>query len=61
MKLAIVITLLTVMQVNATTSAGQKVNLKTSKTEIKKVLKQIENEGYFRFLYNSDLKDLTNL
>lgn len=58
MKLAIVITLLTVMQVNATTSAGQKVNLKTSKTEIKKVLKQIENEGYFRFLYNSDLKDL---
>ncbi|MDP1844781.1 MAG: TonB-dependent receptor [Sediminibacterium sp.] len=58
MKLAIVITLLTVFQVNATPTMGQKVNLKTSKTEIKKVLKQIENEGYYRFLYNSELKDL---
>ncbi len=58
MKLAIVITLLTVLQVNATPSMGQNVNLKSSKTEIKKVLKMIESEGYYRFLYNSDLKDL---
>lgn len=58
MKLAIVITLVSIMQVSATTSLGQKVSVKTNKTEIKKVLKQIENEGYFRFLYNSDLKDL---
>ena len=58
MKLAIVITLFSVLQVGATTSMGQKVSLKSNKTEIKKVLKQIESEGYFRFLYNSDLKDL---
>ncbi|MBS4063914.1 MAG: SusC/RagA family TonB-linked outer membrane protein, partial [Chitinophagaceae bacterium] len=60
MKLAIVITLVSIMQVSATTSLGQKVSVKTNKTEIKKVLKQIENEGNFRFLYNSDLKDLKN-
>ncbi len=58
MKLAIVIIFLTVLQVNATPSMGQKVSLKSYKTEIKKVLKQIERDGYFRFLYNSDLKDL---
>lgn len=58
MKLAIVIILLTGLQVNATATLGQKVSLKTYRTEIKKVLKQIENEGHFRFLYNSDLKDL---
>lgn len=58
MKLAVVIILLTGLQVNATATLGQKVSLKTYRTEIKKVLKQIENEGHFRFLYNSDLKDL---
>lgn len=58
MKLAIVIILLTGLQVNATATLGQKVSLKTYRTEIKKVLKQIESEGHFRFLYNSDLKDL---
>lgn len=58
MKLAVVIILLTGLQVNATATLGQKVSLKTYRTEIKKVLKQIESEGHFRFLYNSDLKDL---
>jgi TonB-linked SusC/RagA family outer membrane protein len=60
MKLAIIIILSTAIQVYATPTMGQKVNLKLKQTEIKKVLKMIENDGYYRFLYNSDLKDLKN-
>jgi len=60
MNLAIVITFLTVLQVNALPSMGQKINIKSNKTEIKTVLKLIESGGHYRFLYNSDLKDLKN-
>lgn len=60
MKLAIIIILTTVLQVNATPTMGQRVNLELKQTEIKKVLKLIENDGYYRFLYNSKLKALKN-
>ena len=60
MKLAIIILLTTVLQAHATPTMGQRVNLELKQTEIKKVLKMIENDGYYRFLYNSKLKALKN-
>ena len=60
MKLAIVIILATSLQVQATPVMGQSVNLNLKQTEIRKVLKLIEGDGYYRFLYNSDLKGLKN-
>ena len=60
MKLAIIIILTTVLQVKATPTMGQRVNLELKQTEIKKVLKIIESDGYYRFLYNSKLKALKN-
>lgn len=58
MKLATLLILVTALQVNANSAFGQKVSLNLKQTEIKKVFKLIENDGYYRFLYNSDLKDL---
>jgi len=58
MKLAIVIVLFTAFQVKAYPSLGQTVSLSMNNTEIKKVLKSIERDGDFRFLFNSDLKDI---
>lgn len=58
MKLAIIIVLAATLQVQALPGLGQNVNLNLKQTEIKKVLKLIEGDGYYRFLYNSDLKGL---
>ena len=58
MKLAIIILFATSLQVSATPAMGQRVNLNLKQTEIKKVLKLIEDDGYYRFLYNSKLKAL---
>ncbi len=58
MKLAIFILLVTTFQVKASPAKAQGVTLHTSQTEIKKVLKMIEGDGYYHFLYNSSLKDL---
>ncbi|HNH21875.1 MAG TPA: carboxypeptidase-like regulatory domain-containing protein, partial [Ferruginibacter sp.] len=60
MKLAIVILLATTFQVHAYPAMGQKVNLNLKQTEIRKVLKLIEGDGFYRFLYNSKLKALKN-
>jgi hypothetical protein len=60
MKLAIIIILTTVLQAHANPTMGQRVNLDLKQTEIKKVLKLIENDGFYRFLYNSKLKALKN-
>ena len=60
MKLAIVIILATTLQVQAVPVIGQQVTLNLKQTEIRKVLKSIEGDGYYRFLYNSDLKGLRN-
>lgn len=37
---------------------GQKISIKLENTELTKVLKNIEKQGNFRFLYNSDIKAL---
>ena len=58
MKLAIIILFATTLQVNAYPVMGQKVNLNLKQTEIRKVLKLIEDDGFYRFLYNSKLKAL---
>ncbi|MBK6633015.1 MAG: hypothetical protein IPG38_00695 [Chitinophagaceae bacterium] len=58
MKLAIIIILATTIQLHAAPIMGQHVNLQLKQTEIKKVLKLIESDGYYRFLYNSKLKAL---
>jgi TonB-linked SusC/RagA family outer membrane protein len=60
MKLVIVIVLLSAFQVNAMPANGQNINMRLKQTEIKKILKLIENEGYYRFLYNAELKGLKN-
>jgi TonB-linked SusC/RagA family outer membrane protein len=60
MKLAIVIILATALQVQAVPVIGQHLTLNLKQTEVRKVLKSIESEGYYRFLYNSDLKGLRN-
>ena len=60
MKLTIVIILATTLQVQAVPVTGQRVTLSLKQTEIRKVLKLIEGDGFYRFLYNSDLKGLKN-
>lgn len=58
MKLAIFIILFSALQVRANDVNGQSINLTVKNTEIRKVLKAIEREGNYRFLYNYDLKGL---
>lgn len=58
MKITAIFLLVSTLTVSAGTSMGQKVNLDLKKTELKKAFKLIENEGYYRFLYNSDLNAL---
>lgn len=58
MKLTIFIILFSALQVKAHDVKGQTVNLSVKNTEIRKILKTIEKEGQYRFLYNYDLKGL---
>ena len=60
MKLVIIFILATTLQVSASPAMGQNVNLNLKQTEIRKVLKLIESDGDYRFLYNSKLKALKN-
>lgn len=58
MKLAIFLLLFTALQVKANDVNGQNISIAVKNTEIRKVLKAIEREGNYRFLYNYDLKGL---
>lgn len=58
MKLVAVFLLVATLQVSANPTMGQTVNVNVKKTEIRKILKMIEDEGDYRFLFNSKLKDL---
>lgn len=58
MKLTIFIILIAALQVKANDVNGQNISLNVKNTEIRKVLKTIEREGNYRFLYNYDLKGL---
>jgi TonB-linked SusC/RagA family outer membrane protein len=58
MKLTFILILAATLQVRALPIMGQRLSMNVKQTEIKKVLKLIENDGNYRFLYNSDLKGL---
>jgi len=60
MKLAIIAIFVTALSVKGLPLSGQNISLNVKQTEIKKVLKTIENDGNYRFLYNSELKGLKN-
>ena len=60
MKLIIIFILATTIQVSASPAMGQNVTLNLKQTEIRKVLKLIENESEYRFLFNSKLAALKN-
>ncbi|OIR14171.1 TonB-dependent receptor SusC precursor [mine drainage metagenome] len=57
MKLAILLTLFTAYQVQASVF-GQSINVNAKQTEIKKILNSIERNGDVRFLYNYELASL---
>ena len=57
-KLAMLLTLVTVLNVCAHDASGQNVTLKLKQTEISKVLAAIEKQTDFSFLYNYELKSL---
>lgn len=58
MKLTVLLIIINVMQVSAHVSAQEKVTLKVDKMAINQILTAIENQGYFRFVYSSNLKEL---
>lgn len=58
MKLTVLLIIMNVMQVSAHVSAQEKVTLKVERMAINQILTTIENQGHFRFVYNSNLKEL---
>lgn len=58
MKLAAIFLLIGTLQVNADPLMGQTINMHLKNTEVKKALKTIERDGYYRFAYNATLEGL---
>lgn len=58
MKLAVIIILISSLQVNAEPAFGQTISVNAKNTEVKKILKTIERDGYYRFAYNTALSGL---
>ncbi|HET9057936.1 MAG TPA: TonB-dependent receptor [Chitinophagaceae bacterium] len=58
MKMIAALILIGSMHVSAGVIGQNKISIKLEKTEITKVLKAIEKQGAYRFLYNSDIKGL---
>jgi TonB-linked SusC/RagA family outer membrane protein len=64
MKLSFLLILAGSLQVSANVNGQTSISLKVNKVEISKVLKTIERQGTYRFLYNSrlnDMRDVINL
>jgi TonB-linked SusC/RagA family outer membrane protein len=59
MKLTFVLMLAGILQVSANAKGQAKVSLNLNHVEIAKALRSIENQGDFRFLYNNNLKSLS--
>ena len=59
MKLTFVFLLLGILQVSAKVNGQTKLSLNLSSVPIAKALKTIENQGDYRFLYNNNLKSLS--
>ncbi|MBX3238763.1 MAG: TonB-dependent receptor [Chitinophagaceae bacterium] len=58
MKLTALLIFLNVLQVSARVIAQDKVTLRLSKATIGQILNSIEDQGSYRFVYNSNLKDI---
>jgi hypothetical protein len=58
MKLTIFLMLFTALQVNANNALAQELSFNISKTEVHKILKEIEKKQNCRFIYNYDLPAL---
>jgi TonB-linked SusC/RagA family outer membrane protein len=59
MKLTFVLVMVGVLQVSAKVNGQTKVSLKLSNVEIAKVLTTIESQADYRFLYNNNLKSIS--
>ena len=58
MKLTFVFLMVGFLQVSAKVNGQAKISLNLSHVEIAKILKTIENQGDYRFLYNNNLKSI---
>ncbi len=58
MKLTAILLFLNVLQASAEVTAQEKVTLRLHKATIGNILHSIEEQGYYRFVYNSNLKDV---
>jgi len=58
MKLTALLTLFFTLNVSATGFGQERINLRVKKTEIGGVLRSIENQTNYRFLYNDELQDI---
>ncbi len=58
MKLTVILIFLNVLQVSAKVTAQEKVTLQLNKITIGEILNTIEDQGHYRFVYNSNLKDI---
>src|SRR5580658_5404071 len=59
MKLTFVMMLAGILQVSANANGQAKVSLNLNHVEVAKALRSIENQGDYRFLYNNNLKGLS--
>jgi len=60
MKLTILLILAGVIQTNGEIKAQPTISLNIKNTKIENILQKIEKQGDYRFLYNTDLKELRN-
>lgn len=58
MKLTVLLLLFGICQAMGNVKAQDRITLSMNKTAISKILNGIEKQGYYRFVYNSKLKDL---
>src|SRR6185312_8784514 len=58
MKLTILLILAAVLQTNAEIKAQRNITLNIRNTRIENIIQKIEKQGDYRFLYNTDLKEL---
>ena len=58
MKLTFVFLMVGFLQVSAKVKGQAKISLNLSHVEIAKILKTIENQGDYRFLYNNNLRSI---
>src|SRR5450432_263469 len=59
MKLTVVFLMVGILHVSAKVNGQTKISLKLNHVEISKVLRTIENQGDYRFLYNNNLKSIS--